>query len=144
VKDLTIALPNHPGALARMGEALGRAGVSIEGGGAFVVDGQGAAHFLVADGPAARAALEAANITVLDECEVLIQRLDQDQPGQLGKLTRRMADARVNIETLYSDHANNLILTVDNLARGREVSQQWERDRIEQQLARERGNREKA
>ena len=144
MKDLTIALPNHPGALARMGEALGLAGVSIEGGGAFVVDGRGAAHFLVADGPAARAALEAANITVLDECEVLIQRLDQDQPGQLGKLTRRMADARVNIETLYSDHANNLILTVDNLARGREVSQQWERDRIEQQLARERGNRDQA
>ena len=27
-----------------MGDALGRAGVSIEGGGAFVVDGQGVAH----------------------------------------------------------------------------------------------------
>jgi len=42
-----------------MGEALGRAGVSIEGGGAFVVNGRGIAHFFD-DGAAARRALEAA------------------------------------------------------------------------------------
>lgn len=30
MKDLTIALENRPGALADMGEALGRAGVNIE------------------------------------------------------------------------------------------------------------------
>ena len=44
MKDLTIALENRPGALAEMGEALGHAGVSIEGGGAFVVNGAGVAH----------------------------------------------------------------------------------------------------
>ena len=38
MKDLAIELENRPGALAEMGEALGRAGVSIEGGGAWVVD----------------------------------------------------------------------------------------------------------
>jgi len=32
MKDLTITLEDRPGALAEMGEALGRAGVSIEGG----------------------------------------------------------------------------------------------------------------
>jgi hypothetical protein len=144
VKDLTISLPNQPGALARMGETLGRAGVSIEGGGVWVVHGHGIAHFLVADGAAARAALEGAGIAVLDEREVLIQRLDQDQPGQLGKLTRRMADAGVNIETLYSDHDHNLILTVDNLYRGRQVSEQWERERLERHLLRPKGNDENA
>ncbi len=56
MKDLSIALENRPGALADMGEALGRAVVSIEGGGAWVVDGKGAAHFLFADGAAARRA----------------------------------------------------------------------------------------
>ena len=30
MKDLTIELANRPGALAEMGEALGRAGVSVE------------------------------------------------------------------------------------------------------------------
>jgi hypothetical protein len=129
MKDLTIDLEHRPGALAEMGEAMGRAGVSIEGGGAWVAGGRGVAHFLFEDGTAARAALEAAGIPVLAEREVLVQRLRQDVPGQLGLLTRRMADAGVNIEALYSDHEHRLILVVDDVARGREVSAAWERER---------------
>jgi len=128
--DLTIALEHRPGALADMGDALGRAGVSIEGGGAFVVNGQGVAHFLFHDGAVARSALEAASIRVLHQRDVLIQRLRQDEPGQLGKLTRRMADAGVNIEVLYSDHEHQLILVVDAIEKGRLVSAAWERDRV--------------
>jgi len=37
---------------------------------------------------------------VADVREVLVQRLRQDVPGQRGKLTRRMAEAGVNIEVL--------------------------------------------
>jgi hypothetical protein len=125
MKDLAISLDNRPGALAEMGEALGRAGVSVEGGGAWVVDGVGVAHFLFDDGAAARKALEEAGIKVVAEREVLVQRLKQDVPGQLGQLTRRMAEAGVNIEVLYSDHDHLMILVVDDLERGRAVSQAW-------------------
>jgi hypothetical protein len=128
IKDLAIELDNRPGALAEMGEALGRAGVSIEGGGAWVVDGRGVAHFLVADGGAARAALEKAGIRVIAEHDVVVQRLKQAVPGQLGHLTRRMADAGVNIEVLYSDHDHQLILVVDDVERGRRVAEQWSRE----------------
>jgi len=128
MKDLAIALENRPGALAEMGEALGRAGVSIEGGGAWVVHGEGVAHFLFQDGSAARRALEAAGIRVLEEHEVVVQRLKQAVPGQLGMLTRRMADAGVNIEVLYSDHDHQLILVVDDPRRGRAVSETWARE----------------
>jgi hypothetical protein len=127
MKDLAIALDNRPGALAEMGDALGRAGVSVEGGGAFVVNGQGVAHLLFADGEAARNALEAAGIRVLEEREVVVQRLNQAQPGQLGKITRLMAEAGVNIEVLYSDHDHQLILVVDDLEKGRAVSETWTR-----------------
>ena len=129
MKDLAIALENRPGALAEMGDALGRAGVSIEGGGAFVVNSEVVAHFLFEDGGAARRALEAAGIRILEEREVLVQRLNQSQPGQLGKITRRMADAGVNIEVLYSDHDHQLILVVDDLDKGRLVSEAWARER---------------
>lgn len=129
MKDLEIALENRPGALAEMGAALGRAGVSVEGGGAWVVDGRGVAHFLFADGAAARAALEAAGISVLAEREVLVQRLDQALPGQLGELTRRMAEAGVNVEVLYSDHDHQMVLVVDDPAKGRAVSEAWMRER---------------
>jgi hypothetical protein len=129
MKDLAISLANRPGALAEMGDALGRAGVSVEGGGAFVVAGRGIAHFLVEDATAARVALESAGIEVIAENQVLVQRLDQDRPGQLGALCRRMADAGVNVEVLYSDHDHQLILVVDDPARGRAVSEGWMRGR---------------
>ena len=128
LRDLAIALEHRPGALAEMGEALARAGVSIEGGGAWIADGSGVAHFLFNDGPAARAALDAAGIRVVAEREVLVQRLRQDVPGQLGLLTRRMAEAGVNIEVLYSDHDHQMILVVDDMARGRAVFEAWTRE----------------
>ena len=128
MKDLAVALDDHPGALADMGEALGRAGVSVEGGGAWVVEGRGVAHFLFEDGTAAREALEAAGIEVLAERDVVVQRLRQDVPGQLGSLTRRMGEAGVNIEVLYSDHDNQLILVVDDAQAGRAVSEAWMRE----------------
>lgn len=125
MKDLTIVLEHRPGALAAMGEALGRVGVSVEGGGAFAVDGRGIAHFLVEDAAAAVEALAAAGIPVVAQRDVLVQRLDQDEPGQLGKLARRMAAAGVDIEVVYSDHAQRLILVVDDMAAGRAVSEAW-------------------
>jgi len=125
MRDLAIRLENRPGALAEMGEALGRAGVSVEGGGAFVVDGQGIAHFLFDDTDAASKALEAAGIEVLAAREILVQKLRQDQPGQLGKISRMMANAGVNILVLYSDHQNQLILVVDDFEKGRVVSEAW-------------------
>jgi hypothetical protein len=128
MKDLEILLKNHPGALAEMGEALGRAGVSIEGGGAWVVAGRGVAHFLFTDGAAARAALENAGILVMAERDVVVQRLKQAVPGQLGQLTRRMAEAGVNIEALYSDHDHQLILVVDDIERGRRVADEWSQE----------------
>ena len=130
MKDLSIELENHPGALAAMGEALGSAGVSVEGGGVFVCDSRGIAHFLFRDedADAARAALAAAAINVVATREVVMLRLQQGVAGQLGKLARRMADAGVNIEVQYSDHDHNLILVVDDAARARVVSEAWSRD----------------
>jgi hypothetical protein len=131
VKDLSIALQNRPGALAEMGEALGRAGVSVEGGGVFVANGVGVAHFLVHDGEAARAALESAGIVVLAVQDVLVLKLRQSEPGQLGKVARRMADAGVNIEVQYSDHDHQLILVVDDTERGSQVADRWMRERAQ-------------
>ncbi len=125
MRDLAIRLENHPGALADMGEALGSAGVSIEGGGAFVVNGIGIAHFLFEDAAAACKVLEEKGIVVLADREVLVQKLNQDQPGQLGKISRSMAEAGVNIEVMYSDHQNQLILVVDDIEKGRAVSEAW-------------------
>lgn len=123
--DLTIELRDRLGALAQLGRVLGRAGISIEGGGMWVVGGRGIAHFLVEDASTACAALQQAGIVVHAAREVVVQRLRQDVPGQLGELTGRMADAGVNIEVQYSDHAGRLVLVVDDLQKGRAVSAAW-------------------
>lgn len=127
--DLTIDLDHLPGALAAMGEALGRAGVSVEGGGVFAVDGRGVAHFLFHDGAAARRALEAAGIRVVAVREPLLLRLKQGTPGQLGMIGRRMAEAGVNIEVQYSDHDGQLVLLVDDRAKGAVVRDDWMKER---------------
>jgi hypothetical protein len=130
MQDLSIRLENRPGALAAMGEALGRMGVSIEGGGGFAGAGDTAVvHFLFANGAAAEEALQAAGIEVLAVRDVLVQRLDQDRPGQLGLIARAMADAGVNIEVAYSDHQNRLILVVDDPVKGKAVTDAWNRSR---------------
>jgi len=128
VEDLAIALDDRPGALAEMGEALGRAGVSVEGGGVFVSGKEGVAHFLFHDGAQARRALESAGIRVVGQREVVTVRLRQDEPGQLGKLSRQMAEAGVNIEVQYSDHDHQLILVVDDMAKARSVADAWTRE----------------
>jgi len=124
--DVAIRLENKPGEMARMGEALGAAGVSVEGGGGWVVDDKGYMHFLFENGVAAKKALEEVGIDVLDVREVFVQKLRQDIPGQLGKIARRMADAGVNIEVVYSDHANHLCLVVDDFEKGKTVSDAWQ------------------
>jgi hypothetical protein len=127
--DLEIILENRPGQLALMGQRLGDAGVSIEGGGMFLVGDQGVAHFLFENGPLAQSALESVGMRVTGCREVLVQRLKQDEPGQLGQLCQRIADAGVNIEVLYSDHNHHLILVVDDPLKGQRVSDEWMRQR---------------
>ena len=123
--DIAIDLPDEPGALAHFGEALGVAGVSLEGGGVFTVAGIGRAHFLVADGEAARDALARAGLGTALVRPVLIRRLKQGTPGQLGAIARALAEAGVNIETQYSDHANRLILVVDDMEAGEQATMDW-------------------
>jgi len=125
MKDLSIELQDRPGALAEMGEALGRAGVSIEGGGVFTAGGAGVAHFLFDDPAGARRALEGAGIRVVGENRVVTLRLRQGEAGQLGKVARRMADAGVNILAQYSDHDHRLVLVVDDEAGAMSVAEAW-------------------
>jgi hypothetical protein len=41
-----------------------------------------------------------------------------------------MAEAGVNIEVQYSDHDHQLILVVDDVERGRAVSEAWMNERV--------------
>lgn len=125
MKDLEIILDNKPGMLAQMGEILGRHKISLEGGGVFHNGRQSIAHFLVAEPEWARKLLTEAGFQVVAVHPVIIVKLRQDQPGQLGQFARRLAEAGINIHTQYSDHSNQLILVVDDPEGARRIARAW-------------------
>jgi hypothetical protein len=125
MQDIEILLKNEPGVLAMMGETLGKNKISLEGGGVFQNGKTAIAHFLVEEAERARAELAKVQIEVVKISDVLIQKLRQDVPGQLGMFCRKMAKANINILVQYSDHANQLIVVVDNYEKGKKVSEEW-------------------
>jgi hypothetical protein len=125
MKDLEIILENKPGNLALLGETLGKSNISIEGGGVFQNGDLSIAHFLVAEPDEAKKELYKAGIFAVKINNVLIQKLRQGVPGQLGMFCRKLSDAGVNILVQYSDHSNQLIIVVDDFQKGKEVSADW-------------------
>ncbi|KAA9037231.1 amino acid-binding ACT domain-containing protein [Ginsengibacter hankyongi] len=128
MQDIEILLANKPGELAHMGETLGKSKISLEGGGVFQNGEIAIAHYLVEEAERAKEELAKVQIVVRKINNVIIQKLRQDVPGQLGMFCRRMADANVNILTQYSDHSNQLIVVVDNYEKGIQVSQEWTKE----------------
>lgn len=107
--DLTVTLENRPGTLAQLGEILGNAGINIDGICGFEVGGRGAVHVLVADGGTARSALTGAGIECGEEREVEVVSV-LDQPGEMGRHLRRVADAGINVDLLYLATGTRLVL----------------------------------
>ncbi|RWR31303.1 amino acid-binding ACT domain-containing protein [Sinirhodobacter populi] len=123
--DLEFRLENRPGALAELGEAMGRAGVSFGGGGVFGHGDGAIAHFLFRDGEAAARAAAEAGIAVVAIRKPLIRRLKQGTPGQLGAISRALAGAGVNVLVQYSDHHNRLVLICDREDHARRATEEW-------------------
>ncbi len=121
-RDLTVILEDRPGELARLGEAMGRAGVNIEGMAAFTgVEAKGVIHVLVGDAFAApaREALERAGMGVADDREVLVVDVP-NRPGTLGELARALGEVGVNIELAYTTFGGTrLVIATDDLASAR-------------------------
>lgn len=119
--DLTVILADRPGELARLGEAMGEAGVNIDGLCAMTGEGRGIVHLLVKDdkAKAARKALEAAGEGIADQREVLVIDV-KDRPGTLGEVTRTLSDANVNIDLAYTTFGGvKLVIATDDLESAR-------------------------
>jgi hypothetical protein len=119
MKDLTVILEDRPGTLADLGDATGKAGINIEGVCGATQEGQGAIHILVEDEAATRSALGEAGIEVGAERDVIVVDVE-DRPGAMGEVARRIGNAGVNIELVYTTFgAVRLVLGVDDLDKAR-------------------------
>ena len=118
--DLTVILANRPGTIADMGEALGKAGLSIEGSCGFPCEGAGMMNILVDDASAARKVLEESNFEVQDEREVLVVDVIT-RPGGLGEIARKIATAGVNLDLVYLTEKVQFVLGVDDLEKAKKA-----------------------
>jgi hypothetical protein len=107
--DLTVGLINRPGTLAEASDALGRAGINIEGACGFVCAGEGAYHVLVEDAERARRALIDAGFEIRDERQVVVA-LVANRPGGAAAVLRQVAEAGVNVDLLYLTVDGRLVL----------------------------------
>ncbi len=109
MQDLTVNLANEPGTLAQLGEILGNAGINIEGVVGKSEGDEAHVHVLVQDAGMVREQLSQAGIECGGEREVEVVSI-VDQPGELGRHLRKVADAGVNIDLVYLATSTRLVL----------------------------------
>ena len=99
---IIVIVPDRPGSLARVTEALAEAEVNIE-----MIDGRSAGELGVItlstdDDDAALLALQRANLRALTS-DTLVFRLP-DKPGALAGVARLFGDHRINVRTIHIAH----------------------------------------
>jgi hypothetical protein len=119
-KNLMLILEDRPGALAKVGEAFGKAAINIEGLCGVTCEGKGVIHVLVEDVEKARRALAANNIEIAEEQDVLVLDVE-DRPGVLGNISRRLAKAGVNLHLAYLATSTRFVIGADDLEKARDA-----------------------
>src|SRR6202051_2882865 len=105
--------PIARGSLANLAEELAREKVNIEGLCAVEQNGSAILHLLTKDKPATTRAIAKVGYKVTRETEVIVERIE-DRPGMLGKVTRHLADAGLNLTTVYVATDTRLVLGCEN------------------------------
>lgn len=115
MQDLIVNIENKPGTLAQLGEALGNAGINIEGVCASATAAAAEVHILVQDAQMAREALGQAGVECGGERDVEVISV-VDQPGEMGRHLRKIAEAGVNVDLAYLATSTRLVLGSADLA----------------------------
>ena len=104
ITQLTVSAQSKPGVLAKVCDAVARAGVNITALCAAESSGRGRIRLVVSDPARAKQALTAAKIRCGEEPALLLS-LD-DRPGALAAVAARLASAKVNIKCAYATVAS--------------------------------------
>ena len=119
--DLTIILPDRPGALAQVARAIADAGININAASTFRArpgEMWGTFHILVEDGTKAREVAEAAGAQVSEEREVLVIEVE-DRVGSLADIAENLQSEGHNLDLIYLAPGNRLVIGTDDLHRAK-------------------------
>ena len=116
MKEFSVTLANKPGQLATLAGHLADAGIHIESLAAIGSDGESLVRFMPDDADATRRVLTGAGVHF--EERPIIDTFLRDEPGALAEMAERLADAGVNIDSIYLLHSNaeglHFAVTVDD------------------------------
>ena len=112
--EFTVLLPDAPGSLARLGQALGDARVNIEAIQGITLSGEGLVRFVPDSSDRTRRAIDETGFPHTTR-EVLVVRV-LDEPGALGEMALVMATAGINIDAVYVTTKGYVVLGVDDLS----------------------------
>ncbi|MHA2304951.1 MAG: hypothetical protein ACXACU_06110 [Candidatus Hodarchaeales archaeon] len=123
MKDIAIELENKTGALADLGETLGKENINIEGFCGTLCEGKDVLHILVEEHGKAYNILERAGFKIEEQRDVLVIPIKDmvRKPGSGGKLFRKLAQENINIDLIYLAENNRLIIGVDDFKKARAV-----------------------
>ncbi len=114
-KQFDVYVQDRPGEVSRVADALARNAVNIRGISTDVGGGRPRIHIITDDDSSARSALRTAQLE-FKEYDVIVVTMD-DRPGELAKITKRLARGGVNINSLFMLGAKTSLeevaLTVD-------------------------------
>src|SRR4051795_6799883 len=114
--DLVIDVDNAPGALSQVADAISDAGVNIAAATCVGPGERAELHILVPRAEAARHSLAISHVAVTREREVVVVDVEEDRPGVLADLTRRIARAGVNIDLVYVATRNRVVFGAADLS----------------------------
>lgn len=111
--EFKVVLENRPGTLSRICNVLGDAHVNIDAIQGFSHEHESIVQVVPNNSELAAQALEAANIESTQR-EVLLVRV-LDEPGMLGDVAFVMAEAGINIDSVYVTSSGFAVFGVDDL-----------------------------
>lgn len=100
MQEITIMTENKVGALAEICELLGSHGINIESISAQGLGESGLIRVVTGDTATAAKALSNRKGFSVRTGEILIVKVN-DEPGELGKIARKLARAEIDIESMY-------------------------------------------
>jgi hypothetical protein len=112
--DLVIDIENSPGALAEVATSISDAGVNIAAATCVGPGERAELHILVPHAEAVKHALGISHVAVTREREVVVVDVE-DRPGVLADLTRKIAQAGVNLDLVYVATRNRIVFAAPDL-----------------------------
>ncbi|HXH96677.1 MAG TPA: ACT domain-containing protein [Gaiellaceae bacterium] len=112
--DLVIEIDNEPGALASVAAAISDAGVNLAAATCMGTADLVELHVLVPHAEAAKHALAISHLVVSRVREVVVVEVE-DRPGVLADLTRKVAQAGIDLDLVYVATRNRLVFGAADL-----------------------------